>query len=241
MGCRGARACKGPASVEDVDGRLVVSLEDWQVPSGFLGTTRASGHGARSDQKLAESTQLRLALLKGTEFPEISCFLADWMWTESVAEVCHLSENVRPRRRVWKCGPICTDVFSIPTKPERNTYYNFQSIDYCFTNDIYSWLNLYAFMLWKRDSKIQVVTFRCNDFHPTDVFESFPNPYLWPYLDTALTHQDVGSHHIKRSWTILSGFGDNRRRSWVDSAYFWSDRALCPEARVAPKGCTILM
>ena len=65
-----------------------------------VGTTRGSEHKTRSDRKWSESTQLRLALLKGTEFPEISRFWADWMWSESVSEMCLMSENVVPLRRV---------------------------------------------------------------------------------------------------------------------------------------------
>ena len=38
-----------------------------QVQTHFVGTTRASGHKTRSDQKYAESSQLRLGLLKHIE------------------------------------------------------------------------------------------------------------------------------------------------------------------------------
>ena len=44
------------------NGRVV--QDTWEIMGRVVGTTRASGHKTRSDQKYAESTQLRLGLLK---------------------------------------------------------------------------------------------------------------------------------------------------------------------------------
>ena len=64
-----------------------------------LGTTRGSGHKTGSDQKWAESTQLRLTLLKGTEFPEIFCFLDRLDVSEFVSAMCQSDENVQLERK----------------------------------------------------------------------------------------------------------------------------------------------
>ena len=64
-----------------------------------IGTTRGSGHKTGSDQKWAESTQLRLTLLKGTEFPEIFCYLDRLDVSEFVSAMCQSAENVLPIRK----------------------------------------------------------------------------------------------------------------------------------------------
>ena len=64
-----------------------------------VGTTRGSGYKTGSDQKWAESTQLRLALLKGTEFPEIFCFLDRLEVSEFASALCQSDENVVPIRQ----------------------------------------------------------------------------------------------------------------------------------------------